>query len=111
MALKSYQQVKTSGTALTFSAATVGPGDTLAAADDGALLIWNASGGAITATVVTPGNTKYGLANPDVVSVSIPAASIGALGPFPADLRDPTDNLVHVTYSAVTSVTVAAVRI
>jgi hypothetical protein len=116
MALKSYQQVKTGGTALAFTTAGavgvgIGFGDTVAAADDGALLVWNASGGAITATVLTPGSTKYGQAIPDVTSVSIPATSIAAIGPFPADLRDPSDNLVHINYSAITSVSVAAVRI
>lgn len=110
MALLSYQQAQIGGTVVTFTAAG-GSGDTLPADDNGVLMVNNGSGAGITVTVAVPGNTKFGVAQPDVTSVSIGAGAIGVVGPLPADLRDPADNLVHVSYSATTSVTVAAVRV
>lgn len=111
MALKQYAQAKIGGTILPFTAATTGPGDTIAANGKGALIVLNGGGSAITVTVAVPGLTKYGAAQPDVASISIAAGAYAVIGPFPADLKDQTDGLVHVTYSAVTSVTIAAVQI
>jgi hypothetical protein len=65
----------------------------------------------ITVTVLTPGNDKYGQARPDI-AVAVPATTGERLiGPFPADLADPADGLVAITYSGVTSLTVAAVTL
>ena len=63
-----------------------------------------------TVTVVVPGNTRYGQADPDV-TITVPAGGTSLIGPLPRDLADPADGLVHITYSAVTSLTVAAVAI
>lgn len=110
MASLAYQQAGIPGAAaVTFTAAAVG-GDTVAPNDRGVLLVRNASGGAINVTVVVPGNTKYGQADPDVV-LPVADGAIRAIGPFSADLVDPTDRRVDITYSAVTSVTVAAVAV
>jgi hypothetical protein len=108
MATLAYQQSKIGGTELTFAAASVG-GDKVAPADRASLLVKNASAGAITVTVVTPGSTKYGQADPDV-AVVVAAGATTAIGPFPQDLGG-TDGLVSITYSAVTSVTVAAITV
>lgn len=110
MANLAYQQAKVAGTALAFAAASAG-GDAVPAADDGILLVNNASGAAVTVTVVVPGNTQWGQAQPDI-AVPVAAGSIAAIGPLPFDLADrTTDGLVHVTYSATASVTVAAVTV
>lgn len=111
MALKAPVQAKIGGTLLPFTAATSGGGDTFAADDNQALIVLNGGGSAITVTVVVPGQTKYGVDEPDKQSISIPAAGYAAIGPFPADLEDDSDGLVHVTYSAVTSVTIALLRV
>lgn len=110
MAELAYQQVDIDGTVVSFAAASAG-GDTVPPDDRGVVLVNNGSAGAITVTVAVPGNTKYGQPQPDVASESIGASAIGAIGPFPADLADPADGLVHLTYSAASSVTVAAVRV
>jgi hypothetical protein len=110
MALLALQTSKVGGTALTFTAAGAG-GDTFTSGQK-ALIVRNASGAAITATVVTPGTDKYALARPDITSVSIPLTTgVVIIGPFPSDLEDPATGLVTVTYSATASVTVALVAI
>lgn len=109
MAVLGYQQVAIAGLAPTLVAATVG-GDQLPTNDRGALMVKNGSGSSINVTVNVPGNTKYGLANPDPV-VAVAAGATELIGPFPSDLADPADGLVHITYSAVTTVTVGGVQI
>lgn len=107
MALLATQQVSILGLAPTYTAAA-GGGDTFAVNDHAFLIVKNGSGASITVTVDVPGNTKYGQAAPDV-AVVVPAAGERHVGPFPADLANATDFLVHVTYSGVTSLTVAVV--
>lgn len=110
MATLTYVQPTITGTNPAFAAAA-GGGDKVAPNDRGYLHVKNGSGGAITVTVVVPGNGKYGQANPDV-AVSVPATTGERLiGPFPADLADPADGLVAITYSGVTSLTVAAITL
>lgn len=109
MANLSFQSAKITGGGVTLAPATAG-GDTLAPNIRGALLVQNGSGASVTVTVVVPGNTKYGQANPDV-AVAVAAGGYELIGPLPSDLADPADGLVHVTYSAAASVNVAAVSI
>lgn len=106
MAALTYQQAQIAGVPLTFAAASAG-GDTVFPNDHGVVLVRNSGGASINVTIAVPGNTKYGIANPDPV-VAVAAAATVAIGPFPADLGDPADGLVHLTYSSVTAVTVAA---
>lgn len=103
MALLNHQAPKLSGTAITYAAADAA-GDTLGHTTSGVLRVKNGSAGAVTVTVVTPGNTKYGQADPDI-PVSVAAGAEVAIGPFPNSLA--VDGVVSVTYSAVASVTVA----
>lgn len=103
MALLTYQRPQLSGTAVTYSAASAG-GDTIGQTTGGSLRVKNGSAGTITVTVVTPGNTRYGQADPDI-PVSVAAGAEVAIGPFPDALA--VDGVISVTYSAVTSVTVA----
>jgi hypothetical protein len=109
MATLPYVQPTIAGTNPAFAAAA-GGGDKVAPNDRGYLHYKNGSGSTITVTVVVPGNTRYGQANPDV-AVAIPAGADRLIGPFPADLADPTDGLVAITYSGVTSLTVAAITL
>lgn len=110
MANLAYQQAKVGGTPLTFAAASAG-GDVVPPAENGILLVNNASAATVTVTVVVPGNTQWGQAQPDI-AVAVAAGKVAAIGPLPVGLADrATDSLVHVTYSATASVTVAAVTI
>jgi hypothetical protein len=109
MSLRTPVQAQITGAVSTKTAAASG-GDTFAPGD---LTFDVANGHATlprTVTVAVPGNSKYGQANPDV-AVVIAALTSKAIGPFPADLADPTDGLVHVTYSdAAADLTVSLVR-
>jgi hypothetical protein len=109
MATVPVQQAKIGGVVLSATAATAGPDKFKPGADE-VLLVRNGSGAAVTALVTVPGNTKYGQAQPDVTSVSIPASGIAALGPFPQDLAG-TDGMVAVTISSPTSVDLFLVRV
>jgi hypothetical protein len=109
MAALSVQQASILGTTLTLSAAS-GGGDTVdPTGGDVCLEVRNASGGALTVTVARAG-TEYGQANPDV-AVSVAAGATKLIGPIPQDFRDTADNLVDITYSGVTSLTIAAFRV
>jgi hypothetical protein len=109
MATLSYKQATVAGTDPAMAAASVG-GDKVPPNDRGALLVRNGSGASITVTIAWPGNTKYGPANPDP-TVAVPAGGDRLIGPFGNDLASSIDGLVAITYSAVTTVTVAAVSI
>lgn len=105
MALLTAQPTTIAGSVITYTAAA-GGGDTFAVNDHGTFIVRNGGGSPITVTIAVPGNTKYGLAAPDVTK-SVTAGADFQFGTFPADLADPADFLVHVTYSGVTTVTVA----
>lgn len=107
MALLATQQVSINGLAPSYAAAT-GGGDTITCGDRVFLHVKNASGGAITVTVVTP-NTISGLAIADV-AISVPATTGDRMiGPLTSALFDPGTGLASITYSGVTSLTVAAI--
>lgn len=106
MALLNYQQINVLGAAKSYAAASAG-GDSVVPDDHGFLHIKNGAT-ASSVTVVVPGS-QYGQARPDV-TIALAANSDVMIGPFVADLADPTDGLVDVTYANVTTVTVAAVR-
>lgn len=108
MALLTPQQAAITGTLITYQAATVTVGDSVAPDDHTCFEVVNGSGGSITATVTVPGST-YGQANPDV-GVAVAAGTTRRIGPLVAGLADPTTNLVTIICSSVTSVTIAAVR-
>ncbi|HEY9371522.1 hypothetical protein [Streptomyces sp.] len=110
MAAVPHQIASLAGVVLTPVAATAGP-DTIAPGDSVILLVQNGSGGAVTVTVTIPGSTEYGQAQPDVTSVSIPAAGLAAIGPFPHAIADQTDDLVDVDVSSPTSVNLYAIRV
>lgn len=105
MATLTTKTIAVTGTDPTFVAASAG-GDAVQPHHSGFLHVRNGSGASVTVTVAVPGTTKFGQAEPDV-PVVVPAGTDRLIGPLSYDLADSTD-LVHVTYSAVTSVTVAA---
>lgn len=111
MAALTLQDASTSGAALTHSAAA-GGGDTVPYDPNGVILFQNASGGEITATVVVPGTT-YGQNNPDI-AVAVPAAAGGVSGirvvKMAQGMASPSTGLISLTYSGVTTFTVAAFR-
>jgi hypothetical protein len=107
MATLGYQTPKTSGTTVNFVACASG-GDKIPARGRGCVLVKNGDASSKTVTVAVPGNDSYGSARPDF-SVVVAAGATVAIGPFDSDLEDPTDSLVHLTYSAVTSLSIAAI--
>ena len=109
MATLTYKKSKIGGSGnVAMAAASVG-GDKVSPNPRGALLVKNGDASSKTVTVVVPGNTRYGQAQPDV-AVVIPASEQSLIGPFGPELAG-GDGLVAITYSGVTSVTVAAVQI
>jgi hypothetical protein len=73
------------------------------------LLVKNADSASHTVTLVTP-QTVSGLAVADQ-TVSVPAGAETAIPLIDKLYRDPETGLASVTYDAVTSVTVAVVRV
>lgn len=110
MATLNYIQAKTTGVAAATQAAASAGGDKVAPNDRGMLVFRNGDAAAKTVTLVVPGNTKYGLANPDA-TYSVAAGATAYIGPLSSDLADPADGLVAFTYSAVAACTVSAVSI
>lgn len=109
MALLAVQQANLSGTPVTYTAAA-GGGDTFPIPHDAVCLrIKNGGGSAITASLAFPGTTPYGVANPVRTTSSIAAGAEVVVGPIPLSAVDSTTGLVTVTYSGVTTVTVAVV--
>lgn len=109
MTALAYQQASINGLVPTLVAAA--NGDTVPPDDHGCLLVKNGSGAGITVTVVVPGNGLGGVAVPDVTTASIGAGLVGLVGPLNTQLMDPTTGTVSVTYSSITTITVAAVRV
>lgn len=110
MATLTPAQAKLAGTVVTMAAASSG-GDKVDGGDDLALLVTNGGGSSINVTIAVHGNTRAGQAEPDVV-VAVAAGATKVIGPLADFLEDrATDRLVAITYSSVTSVTVAAIRI
>mgnify|MGYP005823896815 CR=1 FL=1 len=102
------QQITRAGLAPAFSAAVA---DGHSVANDGHVFIEvkNASGSAVTVTVQTPGMVD-GLAIAEL-QVSVPATNGDKMiGPFPPGIYNQADGTIYVDFSAVTSVTVAALR-
>ncbi len=103
MAALSAQRVAQSGTVPTYANASAG-GDTAPVGGGLKLHVVNGSGATVTVTVVTPG-TLDGLSIGDA-ALAIPAGGHGFV-PLTNVYRDPVTGRANVTYSAVTTVTVA----
>lgn len=110
MATLAVQTINRAGLAPTYAAAA-GGGDSFLPDPDTFLHIKNASGGSITVTIVTTNTDR--LSNPVADNaIAVPAAGERIIGPFPpGEYADPTTGLAAITYSGVTSTTVAAIRL
>lgn len=108
MALLTTQDIGYSGLGPTYGAAATG--DTFAPGDGVFVHAKNGSAAAITVTITTP-NTVAGLAIADV-AVSVPAGGERMIGPFPRQhFGRSADGLAELSYSALTSLTIAAIRL
>lgn len=108
MALLSAVTASLQGTTVTYAAAGAG-GDTFAYGRNTEFRVKNGSGGSITVTLVVPGNTQFGQAQPDL-PITIGAGVEKSIG-LARGLVDGATGTISVTYSAVTSVTVALVTV
>ena len=104
MALLAVSRVSLDGANPTFVAATAGAGDNFPNTGREYLHVINGSGGSINVTVAATAPCNHGTTHNVVVAV--PAGQQRRIGPFPTSRFG--DNVV-VTYSAVTTVTVAAI--
>src|SRR5689334_18052618 len=107
MANIAIQDILASGAAPSFVAAA-GGGDSFDYDPNGFIEVRNAGGSPINATVVVPGSF-LGQAIPDVVQ-SVPATTGNVKFKMHPSMINPATGKVDVTYSGVTSVTVAALR-
>lgn len=99
------QKTSTSGSTLTFVSANV-DGNFYSNDNRSILVVNNAGVGATIVTITTPALVE-GLAVADIAT-SIPAGESKIFGPHSTELVGPT---VNVSYSVVTSVTVALVTV
>lgn len=103
------QSVTRAGVVPTYGACAAG-GDRFTPDKDTFLHVKNGSAGALTVTVAA---TAVPAANvtTTVAAVSIPANSEKMLGPYPSELFAASDGLADITYSGVTTLTIAVVRV
>ncbi len=106
MALLTAQAPSQAGTDVTFVAAAAG-GDTLRPGDTTSLRVRNGGTAAIIVTVDSIRRCDQGVDHN--LDVPVPAGGEREIGPFPAARFAGPGGLVSVTYSAVTSVTVAVI--
>ncbi|MFE2046633.1 hypothetical protein ACFXAZ_38130 [Streptomyces sp. NPDC059477] len=95
------------GAAVTYTAAA-GGGDTAPTGVGVLLLVKNGDSGSHTVTLVTPG-TVNGLAIADRAISVAAGAEVGI--PVTNDYRNPSTGRAAITYDAVTSMTVAVIRV
>lgn len=109
MALLTTQDVVFAGLTPSYAACT-GGGDTFTADNDTFIHVKNGSAGALTVTI-TPQATSVGGQAITPIAVSIPAGQERMIGPFPpAFFNNPSTGVGSITYSGVTSLTIAVIR-
>jgi hypothetical protein len=108
MATLTVQSVTLAGLNPSYSAASAGGDDFV---NDGRtfLHVKNGGAGAITVTVTTPAQIS-GIDVADI-AVSVPNGSERMIGPFPTNLFNASTGKASITYSGVTSVTIAAIKV
>lgn len=108
MAVLTVQKVAQSGLAPSFGAAASG-GDEFANGGRTMLHVKNGGGASITVTITSVKQCDQGSTHN--VQVSVPAGGERVIGPFDPTRFNNSSGRVAVSYSAVTSVTVAALEI
>lgn len=112
MALINRQQFAEAGFTPSLVAAAAG-GDTIVN-DDGKTILHVVNGGGasinvtITAQTTNASNNTFGSLTKGNIVVAVPAGQQRFIGPFPKAAFNQTNGQVAISYSAVTSVTVAA---
>jgi len=107
MALLTVQQVTATGTVITFVSAAAG-GDTFSNDGKTELEVVNGGASTITLTIVAQNACNQGTLHDG--GGTIGAGVTKRFGPFDRQRFNDSSGLVHATYSAVTSVTVAATK-
>lgn len=107
MATLAIQSIDLDGVEPAYTAAA-GGGDAMLPSAHSFLHVKNGSGSSITVTLVTP-ITAQGLAVEDQ-TVTVPAGEERMVRVPPERYRNPSTGLANITYSDVTTVTVAALR-
>lgn len=102
------QQPTLSGTALSFVAADSN-GDTFV--NQGNVFIYIKNGGETEITVTTVAQKKCNQGHLHDSTITVPAGDDRIVGPFEVDRFNSDTNVAKITYSAVDSVTVAAIRL
>ena len=112
MATLTTQVVTRAGVLPTYAAAA-GGGDAMQTGSDMMLHIKNAAASTMTVTLAIPsGVSGFAQAAYTNTAVVVPNASERMIGPVQSQLySDPTTGFCTITYSAVTSVTVAAINL
>lgn len=109
MAALTVQNVARTGLNPTYASAA-GGGDTFVNDGSTVLHVKNGGGSSITVTITSTAPATVGLAQSNV-TVSVPNAGERFIGPFPAGAFSDANGSAAVGYSAVTTVTVAAIRL
>jgi len=106
------QVINRAGTVVT-PVAAAGGGDAMAPGSTNFLRVVNGGGSPITVTLAIPaGVSGFQQAAYTNTTVSVTNGTTREIGPLPGQLyADPTTGLVTITYSGVTSVTVAACQL
>ena len=107
MATLTVQQVLQTGTVVTYGSAA--SPDKCAPGDSTWIEVVNGAGAPITVTVDSATPSNYGTDEDLVVSVT--NGTTKRIGPLPASRFAGADGLVSWTYSSVTTITVAAVKV
>lgn len=107
MAALTTQQIAVTGNNPTY-ASCAGGGDTVEATDDLIVHVKNGDASSHSVTVAVPG-AEYGQDRPDV-TIAVPAGE-SRFAAIPKALADSSDNRVHLTYTAVTSMTIAVLKV
>jgi hypothetical protein len=102
---------RSTGTVVTYAAATAG-GDKFPNDGKTVLRVKNSDSSPHSVTVNSVENCDQGFDHDEPSSVAVANGGvIREFGPFPMALYNDADGYAHVTYTAVTSVTVAAVQL
>jgi hypothetical protein len=110
MAILTPQRISLTGAEITFAAAA-GGGDSFPNSGNTVVLLKNASGAPITVTADCPNPDNFGVSGAALDgTVSVPAAAVAyAWGPFPAHRFNDSNGRVQLTYSGVTTFSVAVI--